>query len=163
MAAILLCVFLVGLVGEGCRTSYRRGRFLSANEKSFLLALDAALGEGYRVFAQVRLAELVEVEAKGGNARRRAALNKVFGKSVDFLVCRAGSFDPILAIEVDDRSHLLAARRERDALVDRVFREIGLPLLRVKARREYLASDLRERLAEAGVAGGGYSFPMDRR
>jgi len=35
-----------GLMAES-RVGYRRGRFLSANEKSFLLALDAALGRSY--------------------------------------------------------------------------------------------------------------------
>lgn len=38
------------------RPTYRRGRFLSVNEKHFLVASDEAVGEGYRVFVQVRLA-----------------------------------------------------------------------------------------------------------
>src|SRR5208282_609478 len=44
----------------GRRVGYRRGRFLSANEKCFLRALDVALGRDYRAFAQVRLAELAD-------------------------------------------------------------------------------------------------------
>ncbi len=141
------------LSGRPSRAPYRMGRFLSPNEKCFLAALDAALGGNYRVFAQVRLADLVIVEEKYSEARRRAALNRVFAKSIDILICRSGSFEPIAAIEVDDRTHLLPARRERDALVDVVFREIGLPLLRVRAQRTYSAESIGAILAEAGIIG----------
>jgi hypothetical protein len=141
------------LSGRPTRAPYRLGRFLSPNEKCFLAALDAALGGGYRVFAQVRLADLVIVEEKYSEARRRAALNRVFAKSIDILICRAGSFEPVAAIEVDDRTHLLSARRDRDALVNTVFREIGLPLLRVRARRAYSAESIGAVLAAAGISG----------
>jgi hypothetical protein len=67
-----------------------------------LQALELALGGHYRVFAQVRLAELVDVEAGVDAARRQIALNKVFGKSVDFVLCNRQTFDPIAVIEVDD-------------------------------------------------------------
>jgi hypothetical protein len=53
----VLAVVLSGLTAEN-RVGYRRGRFLSANEKIFLRTLDAALGRNYRAFAQVRLAEI---------------------------------------------------------------------------------------------------------
>jgi Protein of unknown function (DUF2726) len=139
------------LSGRPAQAPYRMGRFLSPNEKCFLAALDAALGSGYRVFAQVRLADLVIVEEKYSEARRRAALNRVFAKSIDILICRSRSFEPVAAIEVDDRTHLLSARRERDALVDVVFREIGLPLLRVRAQRTYSAESIGAILAEAGI------------
>ena len=142
------------LFGRPARAPYRRGRCLSANEKCFLGALDAALGGGYRVFAQVRLADLVIVEEKFSEARRRAALNQVFGKSIDFIICQAGTFEPVAAIEVDDRTHLLPARRDRDVRVDAVFREIGLPLLRVRARPSYSAAGLCKLLAAAGIGGG---------
>jgi hypothetical protein len=132
-------------------TPYRRGRFLSPNEKSFLSCLDAALGPHYRVFTQVRLAELVEVSERVGGAKKQAALNRVFGKSVDFVVCEAITFEPIAVIEVDDRTHLLPGRQARDAVVNAVFAEIGLPLLRVPARRVYSAASIREMMGSAGI------------
>ncbi len=139
-----------GLMAES-RVGYRRGRFLSANEKSFLLALDAALGRSYRAFAQVRLAEIAS-PAESGNVRlRRRALNGVMAKSIDFVICDILTLDPVAAIEVDDRSHLLPERRERDAFVNAVFAEIGVPLLRVKARRSYATAELRDLLARVGL------------
>ena len=124
---------------------------MSANEKCFLRALDGALGEGYRVFAQVRLADLVEVREKFSDARRWAALKKVFGKSVDFVIVDGFTFEPVAVIEVDDRTHLLSTRQERDVFVNSVFEEIGLPMLRVTAKREYSVLGLRKMLAEVGL------------
>jgi hypothetical protein len=139
-----------GLMAES-RVGYRRGRFLSANEKSFLLALDAALGRSYRAFAQVRLAEIASPSESGNVRLRRRALNGVMAKSIDFVICDILTLDPVAAIEVDDRSHLLPERRERDAFVNAVFAEIGVPLLRVKARRSYATAELRDLLARVGL------------
>jgi hypothetical protein len=40
-------VFMMGSLRGGGRAGYQRGRFLSTNEKSFLMTLDAALGRNY--------------------------------------------------------------------------------------------------------------------
>ncbi len=149
---VLLLLFRRGnLFLNTSRAPYQRGRFLTANEKCFLRALDGALGEGYRVFAQVRLADLVEVREKFSDARRWAALKKVFGKSVDFVIVDGFTFEPVAVIEVDDRTHLLSTRQERDVFVNSVFEEIGLPMLRVTAKREYSVLGLRKMLAEVGL------------
>src|SRR5258708_20889957 len=52
-------VFMMGGLRGAGRAGYQRGRFLTTNEKSFLMTLDAALGRNYRAFAQVRLPKLV--------------------------------------------------------------------------------------------------------
>jgi hypothetical protein len=150
----LLGVILLVIVAfiRSRRPAYRRGRFLTPNEKHFLMVLDEAVGEGYRVSAQVRLAELVDVDLSATSAKRRAAMNKVFGKSIDFLVCDAATLEPVAAIELDDRTHALPHRRERDTFVDAVFSEIGIPLLRARARRAYSGTALQTLLREAGVA-----------
>ena len=45
VVAVLVLAFSGLMIGS--RVGYRRGRFLSANEKSFLRTLDAALGRNY--------------------------------------------------------------------------------------------------------------------
>jgi len=146
-----MLVFMIGGPRGAGRAGYQRGRFLTANEKSFLMTLDAALGQSYRAFAQVRLAELVIPTLGANPASRRQALNGVVAKSVDFVICDVLTLDPVAAIEVDDRSHLLPERQQRDAFVNAVFREIGLPLMRVKARRAYSVDELRAICARAGL------------
>ncbi|WP_024882029.1 DUF2726 domain-containing protein [Methylosinus sp. LW3] len=147
---VILILAVVAFIGSR-RPDYRRGRFLTPNEKRFLAVLDEAVGEGYRVFVQVRLAELVDVDLRANNSKRRAAMNKVFGKSIDFVICDSASLEPIAAIELDDRTHALPHRRERDIFVDAVFGEIGIPLMRARARRAYTVAALQTLLREAGV------------
>jgi hypothetical protein len=144
-------VFIMGGLQGRRRAGYQRGRFLTTNEKSFLMTLDAALGRNYRAFAQVRLAELASPMLGANPPSRRQALNGVIAKSVDFVICDVLTLDPVAAIEVDDRSHLLPERQQRDAFVNAVFLEIGLPLMRVKARRAYSVDELRVMCARAGL------------
>ena len=146
-----MVVFAMGGLRGGGRAGYQRGRFLTSNEKSFLMTLDAALGRNYRAFAQVRLAELANPTLGAHPASRRQALNGVMAKSVDFVICDILTLDPVAAIEVDDRSHLLPERQQRDAFVNAVFLEIGLPLMRVNARRAYSVDELRTLCARAGL------------
>ena len=143
-------VFIMGGL-RGGRAGYQRGQFLTTNEKSFLMTLDAALGRNYRAFAQVRLAELVSPTLGANPASHRQALNGVMAKSVDFVICDVLTLDPVAAIEVDDRSHLLPDRQQRDAFLNAVFLEVGLPLMRVKARRAYSVDELRAMCARAGL------------
>ncbi len=65
------------------------------------------------------------------------AFNQVSSKHVDFVLCDATTFRPVLAVELDDRSHLRANRRDRDAFVDGVFRTMGLGVYRPWVRRSY--------------------------
>jgi hypothetical protein len=85
----IVAVLALALSGRtvGSRVGYQRGRFLSANEKSFLRTLDAALGRNYRAFAQVRLAELAKPTDSANLHLRRRALNAVTAKSIDFVIC----------------------------------------------------------------------------
>ena len=150
VVAVLVLAFSGLMIGS--RVGYRRGRFLSANEKIFLRTLDAALGRNFRAFAQVRLAELANPADSANVHLRRRALNAVMAKSVDFVICDVLTLDPVAVIEVDDRSHLLPERRDRDAFVNAVFAEIGLPLLRVKAQRTYSVAEFRDLFARVSLS-----------
>ncbi len=152
VGAIAILVLAFSGLTAGSRVGYRRGRFLSANEKIFLRTLDAALGRDYRAFAQVRLAEIANPAESANVQLRRRALNAVMAKSVDFVICDVLTLDPVAVIEVDDRSHLLPERRDRDAFVNAVFAEIGLPLLRKKAQRSYSVAELRALCARADLS-----------
>ena len=126
---LLVCVALAvkGLVGKDRgQVGYRRGRFLSENGKAFPEWLDRVVGPDHRVFAQVRLAALVDVEAGGSSGARSRTPRQVLGKRVDFGICNRSTLDPVMAIEVDDRSHHAPARRQRDAFVDELFAHGGL-------------------------------------
>ena len=130
----------------------------TAAEARFLRVLDDALGEEYRVFAKLRLADLLDVRGERGAAWLRA-FNQISAKHVDFVVCRRETLEMVVAVELDDRSHQAPDRQRRDAFVDRVFATAELPLVRIPVRRAYLPDEIRAMVLGVGTDHGAMSTP----
>jgi len=118
-----------------------RKSLLTRNEREFYKVLKIVVGDRFEVFSKVRLSDVFWVERGEGY---RGALNRINPRHVDFLLCEKETMKPILGIELDDVSHLREDRVERDEFVDGLYERVGLPLLRVKTKKEYFAEDLRE-------------------
>jgi len=125
----------------------------TAAEARFLRVLDDALGEEYRVFAKLRLADLLDVHGERGAAWLRA-FNQISAKHIDFVVCRRETLELVVAVELDDRSHNAPERQRRDAFVDRVFATAQLPLVRIPVRRAYLPDEIRAMVLGVGTDRG---------
>ena len=122
-----------------------RDDFLSPAELSFYQLLRAAIGDRALVFTKVNLADLFFV-ATGDARQNRALANRVDRKHVDFLVCDLKTARPIVAVELDDRSHERSDRKTRDELVGAVFAAAGLPLLRVPVKSGYSTQEIQSLL-----------------
>ena len=124
-------------------------------ERTFLVALQRAVSDEFLVFGKVRLADLIQPRAGLPRQRFFQALNLVTSKHVDFVLCERGSLVPVVAIELDDRSHAQPRRQERDRFVEGALAAAGLPLWRFPVQRNGpKVEDLRARLRE---------LPNDRR
>ena len=121
----------------------RRPYFFSAAERSFYEIL-CRLTPEHTVFAKVRLADLVRVQASGREFWQR--FNSVSGKHVDFVLCDE-RLAPVVAIELDDASHEEPERLKRDQFVDSVLTSAALPIVRVRAKRGYVLDEIRQLLA----------------
>ena len=150
-------------VGHGSRAyPYRKKTsVMTRNEQEFYQALLRATGSTYDVFGMVRIADILSVEK--GTAKRQSWQNRINCKHIDFLLCDRATAEPILAIEVDDRSHERRDRQERDYFVDRAFDAAGLPLLRVKATRSYSAKELKRAIQDELRARPSSKLPSSRR
>lgn len=127
--------------------SYKREPTLfSPAERSFLGVLDQVLGSEYRVFGKVRIADLIK---PGNGAGRQAALNRIIAKHVDFVVCDPGNLSVIGVVELDDKSHDLDDRRNRDALVDGALGSAGIPIARFRARKSYNHAKIRDSIQQS--------------
>jgi very-short-patch-repair endonuclease len=110
-----------------------RKRLLSKSELCFYEALRSAMYD-HVVFAKVRLADLIDA-----NKRHRswqANFNRVCAKHIDFVVCDDNS-QPVVAIELDDKSHARLDHATRDAGKDRLLQAAGLQLIRVPTQAAY--------------------------
>lgn len=111
-------------------------------ERSFLGTLDKIIGKNYRVFAKVRLADVIDVQRGLSASVRQSAFNRIAGKHVDFIVCNAGDLSIMGAIELDDKTHRDKERQERDQFLDKSLESANVPLLRIKAKDAYSIKEI---------------------
>ncbi len=116
---------------------------LTANEAEFFRVAQAVLEPRYRLFAKVLLRDLVEIVGPGS---KLGPLGKVGAKHLDFVVCDPATFRIVGAIEVDDVSHQREDRVTSDATKDAVLGQVGIPLIRVRAKGAYRRADVEEAL-----------------
>ena len=119
---------------------------LSPAERDFYDALRQAVGPSYLIFVKVRLLDLLWLPQNLSN--RQTHLNRAQAKHVDFVLCHPQTVAPALVIELDDASHQLPERQERDIFLNEVLRVAGIPLLRVPVRKSFLAQALRGQILD---------------
>jgi very-short-patch-repair endonuclease len=134
------------------RSPYERiPTLLTAAERDFFAALQQAAPAGHQVFAQVRLANLVQV--KQSARREKSHWWRIQAMCLDFVLVDVATFVSRLVVELDDASHNRADRRDRDAFVDEVLAATGIPILHVRWQRSYDTRALAQQIAaRLGIA-----------
>lgn len=125
---------------------YRRPSLLTPAERQFYLRLYQAIGNEVLICPKVRLADVVDV--RGDAIEWQASWNRIVAKHVDFLLVTADDQQPLLAIELDDGSHDRPDRKARDEWLDRALYAVGLPVLRIRVRRDYDPAALRREVEQ---------------
>lgn len=158
-STILIAIALVLLVAVAARLLLAAGRstlfpyslkaaLFSPAERSFLGVLEQAVGSHYCIFGKVRIADVVATKRGLNGSQRQSAFNRINAKHFDFLLCDKQDLSVVCAIELDDRSHSRSARQQRDAFVTELCRNVGLPLLRIRASRSYSLPEIRVKALE---------------
>lgn len=118
---------------------YQRKYLLTKNEYQAYKSLKIIL-EKYKMIAcpKVRLLDIVE-PINGDHYK--GALGKIQSKHVDFVICDKDLYIKGI-LELDDNSHNLPERQERDQFVDAVLRNVGYNVIRVKYITEETIKEL---------------------
>jgi very-short-patch-repair endonuclease len=98
----------------------------------------------YKIFAKVRLADLLYVPSRTNN--RVSYYNRIQSKHVDFVICDIKYLKPVLVIELDDSTHNRQDRSERDEFVNKALTCSNLPVLRVPAQYTYNVTDIESKI-----------------
>lgn len=125
---------------------YKRRSLLTANERIFFKVLEEVVGDQYVIFAQVSLLRLMNISREF--YWQHEFRNKIARKTVDFVLCDPDSLSAILVIELDDSSHDREDRRQRDDFVDKALSAADLPIVHIRARRNYDSSEIAATLRE---------------
>jgi very-short-patch-repair endonuclease len=126
-----------------------RESIMTVPEREVYAVLQKVVGEKYVVVPQVHLSTILDEKVRGQDWR--AALAHIQRKSVDYCVCDAATFAPKLAVELDDSTHTHDDRKERDVVVEEIFKNAGLPLVRIPNVRgavdaSYITAEVRKAL-----------------
>lgn len=127
----------------------RKDLIMTQAETRFFQILTEAIGDGYYVFPQVHLSSILEHRIHGQNWW--AAFHHINRKSVDFVICDKKTVRPLAAIELDDWSHNLDHRKDRDREVERIFEGAQLPLIRFDGKTRFTYDMLRETIKRSGA------------
>jgi very-short-patch-repair endonuclease/predicted RNA-binding Zn-ribbon protein involved in translation (DUF1610 family) len=142
---------------------FKQDWFFSRAERSFFGVLEQVVdADKFRIFAKIRLADVLYVGKGLDNSQRATAQNKINHKHVDFIIYTADTIQPVCAIELDDSSHANFNRQQRDVFFDRAMKNAGLPLLRVPVAFSYNPHELAQKLTSVigEVAATGVTAPQ---
>lgn len=152
---------------------YQRKRyFFSRAEERFYRELRRAVaqvgGGQLTVMAKVRLADLVIMQQGTTGRDYWAAWGRISQKHADFVLLRPspeeGALTPVLVIELDDPTHELPERRQRDALVDAIYAQCELPILHVPTGPTYDVEALKAQIRHfAGLTNPEHGLPVPKK
>lgn len=136
---IIVIVIIIGLLRRNSqveREIHKKNTYaytvkdllMTKTEAEFFLKIESAVSERYFVFPQVHLSAILDYRVKGQNWSY--AFKHINGKSVDYVLCDKSTLRPMYAIELDDHTHAMKDRIERDIEVERIFAQANLPLVR---------------------------------
>lgn len=123
-------------------------------ERAFLTVLDEAIGEDYRIFGKVRIADVASVKAIRDQKSWYRAFNKISAKHFDYVLCNRDDLSFVAVIELDDSSHQRPDRQARDLFVAGVCRAIVLPLIQIPVQGAYSTAQVREEIMAVLQKGG---------
>jgi hypothetical protein len=140
-------------LGTGEPPKYAVKKSLSSGaELAIYRKLCEAIGTDYAVFTKVRLGDVLHLANEP--ADRKYHNNQIQCKHFDFLLCHTGTHQPLLAIELDDDSHLRFRSQQSDTFKGRVCKQAGLHLLRLHVQESYdqgrLTTLVHEALGQSG-------------
>lgn len=119
---------------------------LTAAEQQFAKVLELAVDDQYRILAKIRLADVFRVTVPEKTSPWWKAFAWIQSKHFDFLLVDKETWQPKLAVELDDSTHFRSDRQQRDQLVNDICRVAGLPILRIPVRRRWSVQELRSQI-----------------
>lgn len=125
-----------------------RETLFSPAERSFLGVLEQALDNNFRLFAKVRLGDLVKPGKGLSNSKRTTLQNRINQKHVDYVLCKVTDLAVVGVIELDDQSHGRTDRVNRDDFVDRALAASKISVARFSVKKGYSLPEVRAKLAE---------------
>ena len=110
--------------------------WVNTAEAAMFAALSRRLPPGFHVHGKVRVEDIIRVKRSLPGKARWAARGRVKSRHVDYLITN-GSGRPVLALELDGRSHNAKTPSDADQVKTALFNAAGVPLRRILVGEEF--------------------------
>ena len=152
IAAVLAVVTrkMLRAPGEAELYPYQRlASLLSPAERCFLSSLEEAVGDYFRIFAKVRVADVVTLKPLPQMSLSPTAAQRISGHQFDFVLCEKERLAIVGVVELDDQTAQQRALHSRDGFLIGLCRSVGLPLVHVRVQPVYSVEALRAVIFES--------------
>lgn len=123
----------------------KRKKLLSNAELNFYRVLRSVLPEERAISCKCRLEDIMYIE---NCPKRESYRGKIKNRHVDFIIYNPINGYTDYAIELDDKSHETEKQAKSDHFKNQIFQKIGMPLIRIKAKRSYQPEELKKFIEE---------------
>ena len=136
MGALVILALLYKLLDQklsriNYREAYQARQLLTKRElQEYFKLKQYADARGWLICPKVRLFDLIE--PKKGKGDRQTLINKIQSKHVDFVLVDQ-SMNLIGVLELDDRSHDRADRKDRDSFVREALEGAGITMIQTRS------------------------------
>lgn len=110
--------------------------WVNAAEAAFFGILCRHMPPGFHVHGKVRLEDIIRVKRGLPSKLRWAARGRVKSRHIDYLITNR-SGQPVMAIELDGRSHNARNPSEADKVKTALFGAAGIPLRRILVGEDF--------------------------
>ncbi len=122
----------------------KKNYLMSKAEHEFFKVLQGVVQDKYHIVPQVQFSKIVEVNKY--EKEKRKYYNKIDRKSVDFVLFNKEYFTPEIVIELDDTSHMLPVREDRDSFVDSILSRVGIKIVHIKTGSSHNLEEIKKSL-----------------
>ncbi len=155
MLYLYLLLLIVGIVfvvvnitkigkAKGGGLTYKPAAVVTPAEMAFYRCLLQAVAGRYLVWSKLGLWAVVRNEQREGR-------NKISQKHLDFVLLNPDTLAVCCVIELDDASHNSESAKKRDSEKDAILQSAGIPIIRIKAQRNYKIDQIRNSLDSISI------------
>lgn len=134
-------------ISSSDKPEYRKSKsVLTYRERILLRSIRRAIAGEYTLLMKVRMGDFIWLANEPKD--RKYHNSQIQCKHVDFLICDKFMLEPLLVIELDDKSHQKFDHAERDKFKDETFDAVGLPVIRIELQEKYDSDVLKKQILE---------------
>ena len=111
--------------------------------KFYKILLDISKELDLILFSQVSIYSII-----GTRYNDKESFYKISSKSIDFVLVSKDNCKVMAAIELDDYTHMLWERKERDMFINKLFRDLDILLLRFNVEPEYDKEKIKNKIIQ---------------